>query len=1125
MLMNSVKKVFSLVILIFSLLVVHIGPALAQEYELASEEEVRRVEEEWNWAISPGKDDTRSRPLFYERKYKPDTSITIECIEGNPKGCYHLAKFSEAFFNKNDAIKNYRQACEQGIELACQDIKRLSNVDLASKQESFDYLFEYQDKREEAFSKRLFSIDPADPYLIEATYNKFLTRAKRGDPYAAKIIGDVYGKTATQRSLGRDYVTTGIKEKKLNKLILKAAKYYDMACRQRVADACTRLGGLYHNGSFGHEVDYRTSVRLFRKACHIRSPIACESVRFEKQKADIIHEKMVKFYHEGDYASGLRAAGDLLKIRKALYGDEDALVAQTIFYISEFYRGNGQPYLAEEKSLEAYEIWKSYGFEENFAISQAFDSMSLIEFDRERYHEAEELLERSVRIKERFIDADPIFLAGALGNLGVIYAANGELTRAEGNFRRALKMLNRESRVHLLEISKTQGNLAFIQRKIGKPVIARNLYHKSIKMIKDEFDEYHPTLIHLHMALAELDHKEALFSKAENNLLSALEIANFNFPKSHPEVINAHINLADFYLYKKDPKLAKAHNHFSQAAKEIDKRLILQNNGSAWLRRSVEIERKLYSEVYSKYATTSALLSLRSEVPDEFLFIESFDATQRSLNSTAGRAIGQSTARLMSDNKKDGKKLRDRQDGEMEWHRILNEYKQSIAFSDGVSEVKNGTTYLDLLEEVEAKILDLDSQLKLDFPTHYAFTSPEPLSVPEIQELLGDDEALILILAGNLGTLVFAVSKDEVAFSAMSMDIDELAESVRFIRSSLEAPSSRFPMDQAYGLYRSLFDGVEHVFKGKDQIMIVPSGALGSMPMGVLVTEQPTELSPSTKNLRSTKWWGAEQALTVLPSVSSLRSLRGAKLRKPGKKPFAGFGNPFLEKEGSLDADKLASRGTNAYFAGQYADHTALKSLGGLPATKDELLVFAKALGAKSKKSLWLGKRNTETIVKTLDLSDREIIAFATHALMSGEISGYAEPGLVFTPPSEASDFDDGFLTTTEITKLKLNADWVILSACNTASANKLGAEGLSGLARAFFYAGARSVLASHWQVSDKATAKLTTQTILFRKADPSLSKAEALRLSIVSLMGDASNPKYAHPYYWAPFVLIGDGY
>ena len=116
-------------------------------------------------------------------------------------------------------------------------------------------------------------------------------------------------------------------------------------------------------------------------------------------------------------------------------------------------------------------------------------------------------------------------------------------------------------------------------------------------------------------------------------------------------------------------------------------------------------------------------------------------------------------------------------------------------------------------------------------------------------------------------------------------------------------------------------------------------------------------------------------------------------------------------------------------------------------------------------------------------------------------------------------------LTASEVALLKLDADWVILSACNTASSDgEPGAEGLSGLARSFFYAGACSLLVSHWPVGTNSAVELTTGIFEEMKTNPEIGRAEALRRSMTRLINNQAHPEYAHPYFWAPFVVVGEG-
>ncbi len=130
----------------------------------------------------------------------------------------------------------------------------------------------------------------------------------------------------------------------------------------------------------------------------------------------------------------------------------------------------------------------------------------------------------------------------------------------------------------------------------------------------------------------------------------------------------------------------------------------------------------------------------------------------------------------------------------------------------------------------------------------------------------------------------------------------------------------------------------------------------------------------------------------------------------------------------------------------------------------------------------------------------------------------------MLTPPDQPTEEDDGLLTASEVAQLRLDADWVILSACNTAAADGTpGAEGLSGLAKAFFYAGSRALLVSHWPVASDAAVAITTR-MLEEARKPDVGRAEAHRRAMLALIDDRARPYFAHPLFWAPFVVVGEG-
>ena len=167
-----------------------------------------------------------------------------------------------------------------------------------------------------------------------------------------------------------------------------------------------------------------------------------------------------------------------------------------------------------------------------------------------------------------------------------------------------------------------------------------------------------------------------------------------------------------------------------------------------------------------------------------------------------------------------------------------------------------------------------------------------------------------------------------------------------------------------------------------------------------------------------------------------------------------------------------------------------------------------------------------------MDLSGFKIIAFATHGLTAGELNGLTQPALALSAPDVSGTPGDGLLTMEEILSLKLDADWVVLSACNTGAASGAGAEAASGLGRAFFYAGTRAILVTNWSVHSQSAMGLVTDLFKRQATDRELTRSEGLRQAMIALMdgpgyvgADGKTEfSYAHPLFWAPYSIIGDG-
>jgi CHAT domain-containing protein len=381
--------------------------------------------------------------------------------------------------------------------------------------------------------------------------------------------------------------------------------------------------------------------------------------------------------------------------------------------------------------------------------------------------------------------------------------------------------------------------------------------------------------------------------------------------------------------------------------------------------------------------------------------------------------------------------------------------------------------------------------------------------------------------------------------------VTELREGLNIFEFKRRPDEKLFDLDLAHKLYKTLFENVPAAVKNKPRFIIHATGPLSTIPFHLLVEAQP-RLEKATADpfvtYRQADWLVRHHAVSVIPSLSNLTT--PVKKAKRKGKLFIGIGNPLLEgnapaqvalataarrirtcaQTNSIQVAALppVERGVAPLsYEDGYVDIAELRALAPLPETAQELCDAARSVGADASDIL-LGRQATETRLKALsesrELAEYGIVQFATHAALAGELEKSGEPGLVLTPPDKATDLDDGYLAASEVAGLNLDADWVILSACNTAGPEAEGAEGFSGLTRAFFHAGARSLLVSHWYVNSRSAARLTTLTLDALQKDPKIRRSEALRRAMLAHMADDSDPWNAHPAHWAPFVIVRAG-
>jgi CHAT domain-containing protein/TPR repeat protein len=474
------------------------------------------------------------------------------------------------------------------------------------------------------------------------------------------------------------------------------------------------------------------------------------------------------------------------------------------------------------------------------------------------------------------------------------------------------------------------------------------------------------------------------------------------------------------------------------------------------------------------------------------------------------------------------------------------------------------------IDKSTSALRQLRTQVATAHPKFQQLSRPKPVSIAVASQKLNEDEALLIFEFGARASFVFAVTQQRAEWRQIPLNLFSLNRKVAELRRGLEPrqaivrsnslkagialgrpTADQFDLGLAHELYRDLIHPVSSIIKDKRHLIVVASGALGSLPLQVLVSSPFQQDLASPARYRTAAWLAKDFEISTLPSVSTLVGMRSSTVQKEAPRAMLGLADPIFDRSRDVrleagiqvaDARSVrvanagqgmtggqstyVTRGVSTFFRNGMADSGALASLARLPDTADELRTVARLLDVQSG-DLLLGGAATESELKARNasgaLADYRILYFSTHGLVAGDVEGLAEPALALTAPERPDANDNGLLTASEIASFRLRADWVVLSACNTAAADRPGAEALSGLATSFFQAGAKTLLVSHWPVYSAAAVKLTTRTFSEMHNNPTIGRAAALRKAMLELI-DRGKLHETHPGYWAPFAIVGEG-
>lgn len=878
----------------------------------------------------------------------------------------------------------------------------------------------------------------------------------------------------------------------------------------------------------------------------------------------------------GQY-DAVRSVERALRIQEKHLPQDHPDIARNLTILALFYLASGRYAEAEPLYNRALNISEKAFGPEHADVATALNELGTLYRRQGRHTEAEPLYRRALAIRERTLGQGHPDVGISLNGLGEIKRKQGRYGEAESLYEQSLTIAENALGPDHPDVGFRLNNLALVYGATRRHAEAESLYKRALAIFDKALGAGHPEVANSLNNLAGLYLNNNRLMDAEPLMTRALEIRETTLPANHPVVAESLTNLSRLYYARREWGIAtdyarRATTIIVERAKRTLRADDLMAAGASaddFSRNSLPFVRFLLAA----WQLAEQKPHLRAALSEEV-----FIAGQRWGQTSAGAALAQMSSRFSIGDSDLSQLVREQENLIRIWQQLGRQIVAARAMPPERRDLRAEAGLADRFAAADGRLVSLNLRLAKDFPEYAALANPEPLSFKATQDQLRPDEALVMFPWGFSEYFVVVVTRERTRWARLAETTANIRIKTQLLRCGLDkegewqwSPEKQrwiarkplcaklkpegltanepppFDLTVAHDLYKTLFDPIKDEIKGK-HLLVPPTNP----PAQVLVTEKPGVAVPSDPAAYArAAWLTKSHALTVLPSVASLKLLRATAGNSSEVKPYIAFANPLLtgprgtdrrawdrqacpERLGQRAASSLGHQSKfDSLFRAGLGNVEELRRQEPLPETADEVCAVARDLEALLSE-VYLGAKATESAVKRLskagELKSHAVLHFATHGLLAGETEsiagGLAEAALVLTPPATPSEEDDGLLTASEVAQLNLNAEWVILSACNTAGPIAPGGAGaLSGLVRAFFYAGARALLVSHWYVDSDAAVKLTTRAIAELRREPGIGRAEAVRRAMLAVMVDSSRPSTwmpaAHPTVWAPFVLV----
>jgi CHAT domain-containing protein/Tfp pilus assembly protein PilF len=930
--------------------------------------------------------------------------------------------------------------------------------------------------RENYRSKYTNSFKSAEVFLEKGEYQDAIRKFREALDFADKLdYGE--GKILCLVQLGLLYWNIGDLGESTN-FYNNALSYAVTYGQTHYADECKKSLDIYRLYSEGKEYrssgNYIGSIESFKKAIQLAKEIG--SIAHEVK---CLRQLGVSYWRANDL--GKFFFHNKLALEIARYMKHKKEECQCLNNLGVYFWEKNEYSNALSRYIDSLRIAKN--IENAFLESTCLNNIGLLYRSNGNFEEAIDYFGKALEIDEKIGNIEAI--ASDLINIGTAHTRKAILQKKRNDFHEAINFFKRCRRL-AIEI----GN-----KKVEARVL-NNLGFVNLELKK--YSESHEYLLRALDKALEINDLEAMgtvycnlgsYYQKKKNVLKAQSF--FVKAKSISKDINAAHILWEAYFglgqcYEKTNDYQKAVENYESSINEIDNirsRIVIDTFKAGFVRDKLHVYESLLD------------LLVRIDENSEDIKKRVFQIIERAKARAFLESVGESQFKI-----KEKLSLELRQ-SEIEIAEKISSIMRRLA-EPNLSTVHRNAVQKEYLQ-AENEYMLLVSKMRSEIPEVANMILPEPCDLIQVQNRLLDEKtAVIEYFLGENQSYLFVIKKRNSHMFILPPR-GEIRRSIKGLIKELSDPprSDYRGLLASRRLFKELLPRIDEILpESIEHLIIVPDGVLYFLPFEALLSNSNAQLSASSYLIEKYR-------ISYAPSCSSLLFLKDKDKKMRHKKALLAIGSPRYDlREPNENGEKNPSQILKDIYKNQGYDFFPL------PYSKKEIKEIEKFF-PKQLRDVYMDENAQEEVIKNTSLEDYQIIHFACHSLLN-ERSPFRS-ALVLALGSKE---EDGFLLVREIYNLRLSADMIVLSACQTGRGRLENIEGVLGLPRIFFYCGARSVVSSLWKINDKSTTKF--MSYFYKNLSKEQSKSEALRQAKINMI----EGKYSHPFYWASFVLYGDG-